>query len=424
MWLLMLLSCANGIYKLYEQEKAAVLAEPAPLGSSWAPELRLRISDPALDDMASAAIAAGLLALDEKFEADGPLGVKAEIAPKLEVTSLNLGAGKDCEACLSLKAALEGEAKWKVGSLKGTVPFSADLKGNLSFTLKQDGEAWKVTGKVTDIQKIKVSVGKISELDLGSVLDRWANDITDHLKPLELGRFGGEALPLRAMRFAVRGGALTLEAVTDVAGGKAIEADASELKSGWEMAISTQTALAMARREAFKMGAIAYDVAVDPRELKVKGDRFTLDLRLWKLASRGWWRDYEVAGAFHITPKRIKITPSDAKEGEKSDGAGIADPIALLAEGKILEAVEDGLLQSMPGGDTVSAGGLEFQVAAKEINGRANLLVVRGTLDASAAGDGGADADDGKKDNDDRKPQDRERRATHQRGPGRQTQGR
>lgn len=385
MLLLMLLSCANGIFQLYEQERAAVLAEPSPLGSSWDPELRVRLSDAALDDLASAAVKAGLLALDEKFEVEGPLGVTAQISPTVAVRSLALSAGKGCEACLTLKTELEGEAKWKLGSLKGTVPFSADLKGDLAFTLQKDGQTWKATGRVKGIDKIKVKAGKSSELDLGPILDDWANEITERIPELDLGSFGGEDLPLRGLRLAIRGGALSLEGVTDVVGGKAIGAEPAALDEGWEMAVSTETALAMMRRAAFEMGAIAYEVAADPRALKVAGDRFTLDLRLWKLARRGWWRDYEVTGVVEVTPRKIKLVPKNAREGETSDGAGLADPLALLAEGQILAAVEDGLAQTLPGQETIRAGGLEFKVATREVDGRAGLLFVRGELTTTAA---------------------------------------
>ncbi|MEC7946562.1 MAG: hypothetical protein VX265_03280, partial [Myxococcota bacterium] len=140
------------------------------------------------------------------------------------------------------------------------------------------------------------------------------------------------------------------------------------------------------RRMAFEAGPQELDVAIDPRALAVDGDRFTLALRLWRLKGAGWWRDYTVEGRMGVQRGALRMVGRDAREGEKSRGAGLADPIALLAEGRILDAVGDGVDQSLPAAQTIDVKGVRLAARLDTAQGDASALAVAGTLQISAAG--------------------------------------
>lgn len=411
MLLLVFLGCANNIQTLYEQEKAAVLAAPAALGASWDPELRVRLSDPALEVLSQAALESGLLKAEDKIRWEGPLGVEAELSPKLEVKSLELRASKECDACLDLSASLTGTGNWKVGSLKGEVPLSLDIGGVVAFEVKKVDSSFQVTGKLKNVSQVKIKTTTVGDLDIAKPIQSWGKELSDHVPPFDLGEFGGDEVPLRALRLATVGGALAVEAVTDVAGGGPLTGPAPALKDGWELAISQKTALALMRRAAFEEGVIDYDVAADPRYLDVNGTMFTMGVRLWRLTSRGWWRDYEVTGNIDILPRSVRLVPKQAREGDKSEGAGVADPLALLAEGKILEVVEEGLEQTLPSGQSTDIGGQSLELRASSVKGMGGALVMSGSMklgdgkdDEPSGGSGSSEKKGGKKPNRERKP--------------------
>ncbi len=410
MWLMVFLGCSNNIKNLYEQEKAAVLAAPAPLGATWQPELRVRLSDAALEVLSQAALSSGLLAADDEIRWEGPLGVDAELTPKLEVKGLKLAASKACEACLDLTASLSGTGKWKLGGLKGEVPLALDIGGTVSFEVKKVDDAFQVSGRLRDVSQVKLKTDTIGELDIAKPIQRWGKDLSEQVPPFELGEFGSEGVPLRALRLTTINGALAVEAVTDVAGGGPLTGPAPALSEGWELAISQKTALALMRREAFKAGIIDFDVAADPRYLDINGTVFTMGVRLWRLTRSGWWRDYEVTGNIEVLPRSVRLVPKLAKEGDKSKGAGVADPISLLAEGKILEVVEDGLAQTLPAGESTDIGGQAISLRASSVKGMGGALVISGAMvlgkdaeDSAGQGGSGDKKPDGKRKNRERR---------------------
>lgn len=384
MWLLAILACANNIREQYQAEKELALAAPPALGAHWDPELRIRLSDDALGTLASAALSTGLLSAEKKITWEGPLGVDAELTPKVQVKGLTLTSSKVCDACLDLVADLEGTGPWKLGKLKGEVPLSLELDGTVSFDVRKQGGAFLVSGRVKDIRHVKVKSTTVGDLDIARPIEGWGEALASRTPPFDLGEFGGDGVPLRALRLTNVGGALAVEAVTDVGGGGPLSGKAAKLEQGWELAISQATALALMRREAFNTGVIAYDVAADPRSLELNGTVFTMGVRLWRLTSRGWWRDYEVTGQIEVLPETVRLVPKVVKEGDKSRGAGVADPLALLAEGKILDVVEDGLRQTLPSGESTGIGDQQLQLKAASVRGMGGSMVVGGALTIGA----------------------------------------
>jgi hypothetical protein len=385
MLLLLVLACAGNIAEMYEAEKATALAPPSAPGEAWTPELRLRLSEASLARAAEEVVAAGALSVDKAYGVDNPLGIPLKARPSAKVTRLDVTVGQDCRGCLVLDGTLEGKVRWAAGPAKGTVPFTARLSGDMRFSTEAQGDGWRVTGRVVELGRVKVQAGKVKAIDLTPIVRGWIDDALDEAPPLQLGRLGGEALPLRALRVREADGALEIQALGDVSGGKPIPAAADALGADWDLRMHPDTALALMRRTAFEAGPGEMDVAIDPRALSVSGDTFTLGLRLWRLKGAGWWRDYTVDGTLTAKNGKLKLRGEEATEGEKSRGAGLADPLALLAEGRILDAVGRGVTQSLPARRELAVKGVSLSAVADQARGEDGALLVSGTLDVGKA---------------------------------------
>jgi len=380
MLLLLVLACTPNIPTLYEVERAAALAPPPEPPSHWAPELRLRLSEAALGAAASEVMAAGLRSLDRTYRVDNPLGLPREARPAARITNLDVEVGEDCGGCLLLSGDLRGRAQWQAGPATGTLPFTARVHARMAFETSREETGWDVTGRVVEVGRVRVEAGKAQALELKPLVRGWLTEALAEAPPLQVGHLGGEALPLRALRVRGGNGAVELQALSDVSAGRPVAAAAVPPTAGWDLRMHPDTALALMRRAAFVAGPGALDVAVDPRRLVVEGGRFTLDLRVWRLKGAGWWRDYTVDGTARVRDGRLRFVGEHAEEGERSRGAGLADPIALLGEGRILQAVEHGLDHSIPARRRVEAGDVAFAARAETIAGDADALLLSGPL--------------------------------------------
>ena len=140
----------------------------------------------------------------------------------------------------------------------------------------------------------------------------------------------------------------------------------------------------MMRRIAFEEGLLEHEIGIDPRSFSANGADFTLGLRIWRLSGAGWWRDYTVKGQMGLQGQELVLTGKDAIEGEKSRGAGLADPLALLFESVILKEVSKGVNQALPAQMATRVEGLVLAVKTTTVQGRGDALVLGGNLTAQA----------------------------------------
>lgn len=385
---LLLFSCASGVLALYEEERAAALAAPPAIEDSWKPEVRLRLSDDALDGLVQSALDQGLLAWKDTIELDGPLGISAKVTPSGELSSLSLSASQQCDGCLEVDARLKGKARWSAAGASGQIPFTAKIGATMVFAVERDGSAWAVEASLEDVDRVQVGSASIGSVDATGLLGDWVSDALKRARPLDLGVLGGAQLPLRAARVSTSGGQVELQLLTDVPEGSPVSAGGT-LSTDFDLRVSTDTVLALARREAFETGAIAMDVAAVPSSLQLDDSAFTMGLRLWKLTGAGWWRDYSVTGELGLKRRRITLEPTGAVEGEKSRGAGLADPLALLAEGQILDAIEEGMHQVLPGSAGTTVGSRKVTGQVTGLSGGDGVLTLSGSLSHARTDTGG-----------------------------------
>jgi hypothetical protein len=123
-------------------------------------------------------------------------------------------------------------------------------------------------------------------------------------------------------------------------------------------------------------------IYADPRELSVDGENFTLVLRLWRIGRRAWWRDYRVEGTLAVSPHRIRFLPKDVVELGHSRRAKVVDPLAMLAQGHLLEAVAQGSMQALPTPKKTRVGAQIVQLDITTVQGVDGVLWLAGKATA------------------------------------------
>ena len=380
MGLWLLLSCAIGIRGAYETERASVLRTPPPLAEEWTPDIRVRMTTATMSRVARSAVAQDMLQWKEELRLQTPLGPMIEVVPKVRVQSLQMRTSASCKACLVLHAQIEGGAQVNAGFLSTEIPFQADVSATTQLkVIEKDGQ-WRVVAKVKKIRKLKVTAmgglgGSASE-----PLEKWLTRAFKARGPIPLTTVGGEALPVRGLTVHTAPGVLEVGIRTDVADTVDV-GPASSPPEQWDIRMHPDTLVALLRVRSFTEGPGKFDIVDDPRALRMDGETFELDLRLWRLAGLGWWRDYTVTGEVKVKGKRLILTPTDAVPGEKSPGAGVADPIFLLAERKTLKGVTEGIRMAMPARKKTKVGKLQIKPSITAVSGTDEAIQISGAMD-------------------------------------------
>ena len=384
MFFLLLGACVSNIASLYEAERVEVLGPVPSAPPGWEPELRLAVATPALERLVASVVQESAIGVDKAYSRELPLGLSVQAHPTARVTDIELRAGTECSNCLRLSSTLEGTVGWKLGPLAGRVPLTVRAQGEVTFFTERAPDGWRLLGDLIDIKKLKVSVGQIEGANLTPLARNWAQDVLAEIPKLELGHIGRSDLPFRDVRLTTKEHGLIIEALASAHGGEPIPSSIPPLTDDWRLEIHQSTVLAIMRRQAFHIGPAQYDVAIDPRRLNISDNNFELTLRLWRLNRPGWWRDYSVDGTLAITKGQLRFRAKSAQELDQSRGAGIADPLALLVEGRILDSVADGVNQSFPGQRDVEFDEVAITAKARTVNAVNATLVLTGELNAAS----------------------------------------
>lgn len=384
MWLLFLglLGCAGNIHALYEEAKTDALQSLGPPPSTWSPDIQVQIRPRALQDVATSALDAGLLSWERSQEIDTPVGLTISLTPSAAVEHLRLRPSDACNTCLSVVSNLSGSARWQAGRQQGSVPYTARLGAVLELALEDAGEQTILRARIKEINRVKLSSnGMVLNISTDDAIGKWVRRALRNTPAFTVTEFGGEGLPVRAVSLRVTEEGIWLDALSDV-DGAALDGNPPALadEQDWAVRMSDSTLTALLRRKAFSVGLLDNDLGIEPQFITTDGDQFTLGLRLWRLSGRGWWRDYEATGSLSVDGRRLVMQATDATEGDKSPGAGLADPLALLVEGRILDAVVDNLEQTLPGTRSTTAQGMKISAVTQSIGGMGNALVVQGQL--------------------------------------------
>lgn len=393
--LLSLLGCAPDVIGMYADERAAALLTSTGVPSGWQPDARLRISPDALTAAISTALKSSVSGDLPATSVSLPLSQSAQMQPSLTLDKATISPTDACSPCLEFDGNLLGKVRWNISSLTGSFPFEVAASGILAIEVENGkpdstGKSPKtIRARLTEIRSIKVRVMEIGGLGVNpssSLEKSLQNVLLQRLQPIKLTTLDTGSLPVLDLRLATSSAGLSVDLLTDVPTGAALPALPAQA-SDVEIAISEASLLGLARRAAFTQGPVSMDVALDPRAIMFSGDRFTMQLRLWRLIGKGWWRDYTVTGKVRVENGQIKLVPEKVTEGEKSPGAGFVDPMAALFEGTILSTIEKGMRQSLPATHSEKLGGgvrLASELTSVEGSGgaliaRARIAVLQGT---------------------------------------------
>jgi hypothetical protein len=265
---------------------------------------------------------------------------------------------------------------------------------NTSFDLDvsaTSGKAgWTVTATPRALDDLDVSVGngkqKAQYAAIDGQLRSWLSDkLLSRVKPVKVAQFSAEDLPLRAVSILPDAKRVRIALLTDSGVVDAPLDGVVKLTDGFQLDIAQASLTAMARRAAFEKGVLTHDVVADPRELSIKRGTFELQLRLWRIKGRGWWRDYTVTGTFTHDKGRLMLAPTEVEETGQSAGAVFVDPLAALAEGLILDGMAKAMETSVPTTSSQDVAGAPLTVRIDTAWGAGALVTLRGSLDAGAA---------------------------------------
>lgn len=348
------LACGAGdqaIRDEYEAARAEAARAGAPVDASTPPDLVLHLSRALTQRLVDQGVSAGVHGQEKLDVAPG-----LTITPDLKVKQVTLVDQERaaCPACLVADVALAGTVRYESKLLGGDdVPVHATARVAVEVDLPERKKGWAVRARLRDVKKPMVELGKLPPqvAKLASdPLETWIDGRLETLEPFQLGTFTGEDLPLAALqRVVAEDGGVRVEMVSDAGRRGTVDPTVAGPADGMRLDAAATSLVWIGRREAFATGPQSdLEIAASPDRLEVDDGRFTLDFRVWKLSHGAWWRDVRATGRAEFTRKKLKLTAEDVTQLDQSKGATLADPLAALAQGKVLEEIADTLSRSLP----------------------------------------------------------------------------
>ena len=174
-------ACAPSILPLYEQTFQETLATAPPVPKNWRPDASLQLSNALLQNTVRSMIATSGI-LTKASTVDGPLGITAKISPNLRLQDLKIGSSEACARCATVKATVEGNVRWSMGSQGTRLPVAGHLDFVLKVQPKEGKKRWSVTLKPHQINSASLQLATMATTTRG--------------KDLELGSFSRKAAEL------------------------------------------------------------------------------------------------------------------------------------------------------------------------------------------------------------------------------------
>ena len=367
------------ITSAFAEAEARALAAPGPPGEDWTPDLVLHLGSATVAEL----VEAGLAEADRAVSREVPVGLGITVGADLELTGVVLGPG-GCARCMEATASLAGTVGWTHPALgKGSVP--VDVRAVLDVEIETDAapKAYVIRAVPRTVRSVDLSVPRLpaSLLDHAEPKVReWVADGLADVPPFRIAQIARTEVPVRAFRIRPEGAGLRVEMLSEANDPGRVPIRDPGLTSGWQLDASARSVLAIARREAFARPHQPFDLVPVPESLAIDGSRFSLGLRLWRLSAPGWWRDYTATGTVEVVFGEIELSAERVDEGARSPGAGRADPLALLAEGVIVDTITGVLQRTVPASGATTVRGYRAEVAVERIGGRKGTIEVGGSL--------------------------------------------
>ena len=383
-FLLGLTSCAPPIHGAYADARLEALSDAPTLREDWTAESVVYLDGKLVQSVVRRLLDKALTEKGLSFQRQLPLGATAKVRPELSVDRLKFSSNSRCPTCFSVDASLSGLLWWSVGKNRGRIPASLVVNTDFFIRTSWEEEGSKLELVLAEIRHIEAGSGQFRGISPQGEVAQWAHArMVDAAKPVYLGTVGGPNLPLSDIRVLPAKAGTRIELATNASARTPILTPSPPMTGDWIGGVSTPSLLSLIRRAAFEAGEIMMEVHADPTALHVEDDNFTLNLRLWRLAGRGWWRDYQVTGKIVAHANRVRFKAENAVEIAHSRRAGVVDPLALLAKGQLLEAIESGCNQIIPIPKKASIGDENLALKVTSIQGIDNVIWLTGTAELS-----------------------------------------
>ena len=374
-----LLGCQNHIADDYAVRKSSVMKAPSALSDTWKPDVVLRLNYKRISELASHVLSKTLE--DVPSAKKEFLGFKATLTPKLKVKRLVISDAPSAED-VQVLAVLEGPINWKLGSKSGKESVKLRIKTNATVK-NNDGQLSLHITKLDSLNArlSEIAINPLKSVDLSPWIEEWMGKQLSNLPPIQMGSIN---LPVRGIRLNSTPVSQNVELRSNINHTLNVSTPALALEDDWELLVHQDTLLGWTQQKAFSMGVVGYGVAVDPVDLKIQEDAFELALRLWKIEGRGlWWRDYTAIGTIEQKAHKLKLKGESVTEGDKSQRAGLVDPLALIAESFILDGISDQLSQSLPNSKSTQMSGLKWKLQLEDWAAIGQAVKLNGSIDVS-----------------------------------------
>lgn len=399
----LLWGCGARIRDLYETTRQQVLADPGPVPSSWSPHAVLLVDWAPVQDMTATVLEKRLSRATRKQDISLPLGGDLVLDPSLSLARARLGASSKIDGGFAFSGRFTGTLDWRAGRLDGSTSMALDLDADFEVQVRpapddasgSEGAGLEAVAVLHHVSVVAQRPRKLPRLDLdldlrAQLVEGLESHLLGGFPELPLMSASTGDLPARALRVHPEEKGLRFEVLLPVPVAGAAPApplQAPPLQDAdWALTIDSEALVALARRAAFERGPQQLEIVPDPRSLALTESGFTLGLRLWRLAGRGWWRDYTVRGHLGLDGHRIRLDAEEVQEVDHSKGAAVADPLAALARGRILEAIEQAAHGTRPGTRRQDVAGMAWTFKARQVGEHEGALLVAGTARARTPG--------------------------------------
>lgn len=372
--MMLFLSCQSSLKDLYEKERTETLSVITDIPQKdWDPDIRFQLSYEILssltENLIEAKINQGTLPVQI-------LGQTLDIDITSDVESLSLTS--DNQQAIAFNIALKGDIHLKHSLISFSNPFSAKLKGSLEITLNDD----VLQVKANRIEDVEIQTKYIPQIKINRSIKKWINDTLKTLPSQEIMALNLSSISARSLRFVGNRHSLDIEALSIFPDTTPLPTQKRRPRGDWEMHISNDTLSRLVRQQTFSLPS-QNGLYMDVREVSVKNKKLASVLRIWKLDGWGqWWRDYDIEANIETKNSDITLTEPNAKQIAKSKGAGLADPIALLGEGVILQEITKQIQYTVPKENkaTVSDSNIIFTING--IAGIKDRMLLFGSLES------------------------------------------
>ena len=355
----------------------------APIETGWQPEAILAVHESTLDTILAKAMEV-LRQQDLRTTIVGPLGVDALITPRLgPPPEVQLNAAEGCDSCVQIDLSWHGTVDVQIGS--GAMAMHTGVRWSTRATGQLD---LVVTPLDTGEREVQIRYDPARpldiELDLENLPQPWnyiasSALVSKVMTPLAEDLLA-EPIPLLTLTHEVRDvrlrvdQGLIIELLFNVLDSSL--APVPELDSGWALSIPAGTLKGLARAHSLREQG---DYLIDPTSVSLFGDRFAIELKLWKVGRRYTWREYRIQGGIRLEDDAIRFAQDEVVETQ-TRGWG-ANPLGSVVRGFVLRTLADSTDVSLPTRASADYAGQRLTLTLDDVHADRNLLIVRGNLE-------------------------------------------